>query len=68
MNLHYGFVGASKFTQEEIESNPGPRNYAIKKVRSNTICQQCLHLNFLLSYKNIKSLKIIKPKPYSGTG
>ena len=53
MNLHYGFVGASKFTQEEIESNPGPRNYAIKKVRSNTICQQCLHLNFLLSYKNI---------------
>ena len=32
MNLHYGFVGASKFTQEETESNPGPRNYAIKKV------------------------------------
>lgn len=53
MNLHYGFVRASKLTQEEIESNPGPRNYAIKKVRSYTMYQQCLHLNFLLSYKNI---------------
>ena len=31
MNLHYGSARASKLTQEEIESNPGPRNYAIKK-------------------------------------
>ena len=31
MNLRYGSVRESKLTQERIESNPGPRNYAIKK-------------------------------------
>ena len=31
MNLHCGSARKSKFTQEEIKSNPGRRNYAIKK-------------------------------------
>ena len=31
MNLNYGSVRAPKLTQEGIESNPGSRNYAIKK-------------------------------------
>ena len=29
-NLHYKHVKASQLTREGIESNPGPRNYAIK--------------------------------------
>ena len=30
-NLHYGLVRATKLTCEGVESNPGPRNYTIKK-------------------------------------
>ena len=30
-NLHYKSVRATKLTCEGIESNPGPRNYTIKK-------------------------------------
>ena len=29
--LHYGLVRATKLTCEGVESNPGPRNYTIKK-------------------------------------
>ena len=31
-NLHYGLVRATKLTCEGVESNPGPRNYTIKKI------------------------------------
>ena len=31
INLHYKCVKTSQLTREDIESNPGPRNYAIKK-------------------------------------
>ena len=31
INLHWKYVKASQLTSEGIESNPGPRNYAIKK-------------------------------------
>ena len=31
INLHQKYVKASQLTSEGIESNPGPRNYAIKK-------------------------------------
>ena len=31
INLHYKCVKASQLTREDIESYPGPRNYAIKK-------------------------------------
>ena len=30
-NLHYGLVRLTKLTCEGVESNPGPRNYIIKK-------------------------------------
>ena len=31
INVHCKYVKASQLTREGIESNPGPRNYAIKK-------------------------------------
>ena len=31
INLHYKCIKASKLTREDIESNPGQRNYAVKK-------------------------------------
>ena len=31
INLHYASVKVSQLTRESIESNPGPRNYTIKK-------------------------------------
>ena len=31
LNLHYSKVMAENLTQEGVESNPGPRNFAIKK-------------------------------------
>ena len=71
--LHYGLVRATKLTCEGVESNPGPRNYTIKKTIQASHHQghvrygrsagmQCASNAYLaIIFSTIKNINIWKP-------